>query len=377
MGAHPNGVSEVLWDGVWMPLPDWIQENPEGILGEEVAERFSNRLPFLFKILAAAMPLSIQAHPDLPQAREGFARENRLKIPLDAPARNYKDENHKPEILCALTPFDALKGFREINEILARFGRLPVSSLADQIRLLSDDASPQGLAGFVSALLTLKSEDRRRTLSELIPPSERLAASDPVFAWVIRLHRHFPEDVGVFAPLLLNLIHLEPGEAIYIDSGELHSYLQGAGVELMADSDNVVRAGLTTKHADIPELLHILSFEQGPANIIKPQARSPSEWAYPTPAREFILSRISIRKESPHHERARRSLAIMICIEGTAEITDVESGEILQVSRGSAFLVPAMVKEVFMQGEATLYKATVPDALLLPQPRHRPFPGDH
>jgi len=360
MGVHPNGVSEVLWDGVWIPLPDLIQSDPERILGEEVADRFSNRLPFLFKILAAAMPLSIQAHPNLLQAQEGFAKENRLKMPLDAPARNYKDENHKPEILCALTPFDALKGFREIHEILARFGRLSVSSLTDRIRLLSDDASPQGLAGFVSALLTLKAEDRRRSLSELMTASERLASSDPVFAWVIRLHRHFPGDIGVFAPLLLNLIHLEPGEAIYIDSGELHTYLQGAGVELMANSDNVVRAGLTTKHADIPELLNILSFKQGPANIIKPQARSPSEWAYPTPATEFILSRISSRKESPHHERARKSLAIMICIEGTAEIADVESGELLQVSRGSAFLVPAMVKKVLIQGEATLYKAAVP-----------------
>lgn len=360
MGAHPNGISEVFWDGVWIPLPDLIQRDPERILGEEVAERFSNRLPFLFKILAAAVPLSIQAHPDLPKARKGFAKENRLQVPLDAPARNYRDGNHKPEILCALTPFDALKGFRKVDEILACFGRVPVPSLATPIRLLREDTSPRGLAGFVSTLLALNAEDRRRGLSELMKASESLAASDPVFAWVIRLHQYFPDDVGVFAPLLLNLIHLEPGEAIYIDSGELHTYLQGAGAELMANSDNVVRAGLTAKHADIPELLKILAFEEGSAQIIKPRARSRSEWAYPTPAKEFLLSRISIQKETPHHERVRKSLEIMICTQGKVEITDVAAGEVLQVSRGSAFLVPAMVKEISMEGEATLYKATVP-----------------
>ena len=361
IGAHPKGVSHVLWDGAWVSLPDLIRRDPENILGTEAARKFSNQLPFLFKILSAAMPLSIQAHPDLPQARRGFAEENRLRIPLDAPVRNYRDGNHKPEILCALTPFEALKGFRKTDEILAFFDRVPVTSLETPIRLLQKNRTPQGVAGFFSALLALAAEDRRRAVSELIMRAEPMASSDPVFTWAIRLHRWFPEDMGVFAPLLLNLIHLEPAEAIYISSGELHSYLQGAGVELMANSDNVIRAGLTPKHADVPELLRILRFEENQGGIIKPQARNRSEWIYPSPAKEFVLSRLSLEKGAPYHEKSRKSLEIMICIQGNAEITDVAAAEAFPVSRGSAFLVPAMVKEIALQGAATFYKAAIPE----------------
>jgi mannose-6-phosphate isomerase len=360
MGAHPKGISQVLWDGTWVSLPDLIQQDPENILGAEAARKFSNQLPFLFKILSAAMPLSIQAHPDLHQARRGFAEENRLRIPLDAPARNYRDGNHKPEILCALTPFEALKGFRKADEVLVLLDRAPVPSLETPIRLLRKNRTPQGVAGFFSTLLALAAEDRKRAISELIMDGERMASSDPVFPWVVRLHQWFPDDMGVFAPLLLNLIHLEPAEAIYINSGELHSYLQGAGVELMANSDNVIRAGLTKKHTDVPELLRILRFEENQGGIIKPQARNRSEWVYPSPAKEFVLSRLSLEKGVPYHERRRKSLEIMICTQGNAEITDVPTAAPLPVSRGSTFLVPAMVKEIVMQGDATFYKAAIP-----------------
>lgn len=360
MGVHPKGISKVYWDGAWITLPDLIQRDPENILGKEVAKTFSNRLPFLFKILSAALPLSVQAHPDLPQARQGFAKENRLRIPLNAPARNYRDENHKPEILCALTPFDALKGFRKAEEILALFGRAPVPCLDTPVRLLGRDKTARGLAGLFSTLLALGAEDRKRAISELMTGAESMASSDPVFTWVIRLHQCFSDDIGVFAPLLLNLIHLEPGEAIYIDSGELHSYLEGAGVELMANSDNVIRAGLTTKHVDVPELLRILRLEESPGKIIEPQVRNQAEWVYPTPAKEFLLSRVSLQEGSPQNERGRKSLEMMICTQGNAEITDVATAEVLPVSRGSTFLVPALVKEVAMEGDATLYKATVP-----------------
>ena len=139
MGVHPGGTSKVCSDGVWIPLPDLIQHDPENILGMETAKKFQNQLPFLFKILAAAMPLSIQAHPNLPQARRGFAKENRLRIPLDNPARNYRDANHKPEILCALTPFAALTGFRKVDEVLALFGRVSVPSLKTPLRLLGEN----------------------------------------------------------------------------------------------------------------------------------------------------------------------------------------------------------------------------------------------
>jgi mannose-6-phosphate isomerase len=360
MGVHPKGVSRVFWDGAWISLPDLIQQNPESILGKEAAKKFQNQLPFLFKVLSAAMPLSIQAHPNLPQARLGFAKENSLQIPLGSPVRNYRDGNHKTEILCALIPFTALRGFRKVDEILGLFSGVSLPSLETSIRLLRKDRTPEGLAGFFSTLAALAAEDRRRVISELMTAAEGLASSDPVFTWVGRLHQWFPDDVGVFAPILLNLIRLEPGEALYIDSGELHSYLEGAGVELMANSDNVIRAGLTTKHADIPELLRILRFQENQSGIVRPQARNRSEWVYPTPAKEFVLSSLSLEKGVPYHERGRKSLEIMICTRGNAEITDVATGEGLPVSRGASFLVPAMVKEIAMQGDATFYKAGIP-----------------
>lgn len=360
MGVHPKGISEVYWDDEWISLPELIQHDPENILGKEVAKKFQNQLPFLFKILAAAMPLSIQAHPNLPQARQGFAKENRLQIPLDDPARNYRDGNHKPEILCALTPFAALTGFREVDEILVLFGRAPIPSLETPLRLLRKNRTPQGLAGFFATLLALSADNRKRAVSELMLCADRTGSTDPVFTWVIRLHQWFPEDIGVFAPLVLNLIHLEPGEALFIDSGDLHSYLGGAGVELMANSDNVIRAGLTTKHADVPELLRILRFEENQGGIIKPQARNRSEWVYPTPAKEFVLSRLSLEKGVPYHERGRRSIEIMICTQGNAEITDLATTEALSVFRGTAFLIPAMVKEIAMEGDATFYRAGIP-----------------
>jgi mannose-6-phosphate isomerase len=360
MGGHPKGISKVCWGGTWISLPELIQHNPDSILGKQAAKRFSNKLPFLFKVLSAAMPLSMQAHPNLSQARRGFVKENRLRIPLDDPARNYRDRNHKPEILCALTPFSALSGFREVNEILALFGGVSLPSLETPIRLLGENRTTQGLAQFFSTLWTLGADARKRAVSELMRSAETRVPSDPAFKWVFRLHRWFPGDMGVFAPLLLNLIHLEPAEALYIDSGEPHSYLGGAGVELMANSDNVVRAGLTTKHMDVPELLQTLRFEKTQGKIIRPLVRNRAEWVYPTPAKEFILSRLCLEKGVPHHERHRNSIEIMICIEGSAEITDAATSEVLSVSCGASFLVPAMVKEIEIKGDATLYKAGIP-----------------
>jgi mannose-6-phosphate isomerase len=167
--------------------------------------------------------------------------------------------------------------------------------------------------------------------------------------------------MGVFAPLLLNLVHLAPGEAIFIRAGELHSYLEGAGMELMANSDNVIRAGLTPKHSDVPELLRILRFKEDQEGIIRPHARNRSEWVYQSPAKEFVLSRVSLRRGVPYHERSRTSLEILVCTQGSAEIADVARADALPFSQGSAFLVPAMVKETAMKGEAILYKAAIPE----------------
>ncbi len=359
MGAHPRASSQVLSDGQWISLSELIQKNPEGILGRSVAEKFSNKLPFLFKVLATAKPLSIQAHPNPNQAREGFARENRLKIPLNAPHRNYKDENHKPELICALTPFWALKGLRKTREVIALLDRISVSALKEEIANLQRHPRQNGLKGFFAALMNMEEKKQAKIITEVIAYSEKNDA-EPAFEWMIKLHQEYPDDIGVLSPILLNLVRLQPGEAMHIPAGELHAYLEGAGIEVMANSDNVLRGGLTLKHIDVAELLKILDFTYNKVDIFRPDGHGHTEKIYPTAAEEFMLSVISVRERSVFQSPRKRSVEMMICVEGDAHITDLSNGDIMRLTKGTSIIVPATVEQYRIVGDATIYKATVP-----------------
>jgi mannose-6-phosphate isomerase len=360
MGAHPKASSRVSVDGKWKCLRDSIDESPETILGKSVAERFSYRLPFLLKILAADKPLSIQVHPTLEQAQQGYARENRLGIALDAENRNYRDENHKPEILCALTPFQALKGFRDIGEILGLMDRVLPSGLSREFNLFRKSPNLSGLKHFFAALMTMDQSLQGPMVSEAVGLAEMVADEEPAFHWMVELNREYPEDVGVLSPLLLNFIRLDPGEAIYIQAGELHTYLRGVGVELMANSDNVLRGGLTHKHIDVSELTKIVNFKIEPAKIIKSISRNSREGAYPVPAKEFLLSVISVKNSVSFVSSPHRSVEILICTEGNADVRDMGSGELSALKRGQCIIVPASVSQYGIEGNAVLYKAAVP-----------------
>jgi len=357
MGAHPKGTSRVLWEGRWVPLSEAVQKDPAGILGESVSLRFSNQLPFLFKVLAASKPLSIQAHPNREQAVQGFGEESRRAIPPASPYRNYRDASHKPEMFCALTPFWALKGFRAHEEIRSLLRRAGVSSSE-----LPDVWGETGLKQLFSALLTMGRERKRHLISKVASAAPAQASSDPAFEWIVRLQQAFPDDLGVLAPLLLNLIQLRPGEALSIDAGELHCYLEGAGVEVMANSDNVVRGGLTEKHVDLQELLKIVNFLPAESRVLLPELRGNGEWLYPARAEEFLLSRICLERGVVYESPDGRGVEITICVEGEAEVTDVASGDRLRLHRGSSVLVPAFVKAYRVAGSGTLYKASVPPA---------------
>jgi len=359
MGAHPKAPSQVFCNGEWISLPELIQKNPEDILGESFAEKFANKLPFLFKVLAAARPLSIQAHPNRDQADQGFDRENRLEIPLNAPHRNYKDKNHKPEILCALTYFWAFKGFRKIEEIILLLDKIRVPALRDELISLRKQPNSEGLKKFYTALM-MSRERQRKIVNEAVTYGKEFSNDDKVFEWMIRLNQAFPGDIGVLSPILLNLVRLQPGEAIYVPAGELHGYLEGAGIELMANSDNVLRGGLTTKHVDVPELLKILRFSQSEVDILRPHEQETVESFYPLVSEEFVLSMISPRQGSPFESSKKRSVEMMICIEGDARVTDLGSGEMLSLKKGATIIVPAAVEQYRIDGEAKIYKASVP-----------------
>jgi mannose-6-phosphate isomerase len=357
MGTHPNGPSLVSEGDAWVPLQDVIAKDPEGILGKPVAEKFSKALPFLFKVLAADRPLSVQVHPNRAQAREGFLQENSDAIPLTSPDRTYKDENHKPEILCALRPFWLLKGFRKISEILHFMDQAGIPDLGAPLRSQPD---ARGLQAFFTALMTMGKDEQTILVSAVLNTVKSDPHADSALGWVLKLSRSYPSDVGVLTPLFLNIIGLEPGEAVYLRPGELHVYLEGAGVELMANSDNVLRGGLTSKTVHVPELLRIVDFTCEEPRILRPEPKENGEYLYAAPAEEFALSVISLDGDASLRSSQDRSVEILICVEGKGRVTDLGRGDGLLFDRGTAMIIPADVKQYEIQGKAKIYKAATP-----------------
>lgn len=360
MGAHPKAPSLVFHNGRWVSLQQLIAQNPDDILGKTVAHKFNNRLPFLFKVLAAAKPLSIQAHPNKHQAQKGFQRENEQNIPMDAPERNYRDENHKPECLCALTRFWALSCFRRIPNILSDLHQLNLKLLNNMLAELKQRPTQQGLQRFYTSLMSLSPDQKKRVVGQALKKTSHDIADRPEFQWMIKLANHYPEDIGVLSPFFLNLIRLEPGQAIYLDAGELHAYLQGLGIELMANSDNVLRGGLTPKHVDVPELLRTLNFGGRDIALLEPQAAGTNEHIYTSPAAEFVLAVITLNKGSIYHSPPQRSVEIMICTQGNLTIAEHDSQTETELPQGASVFIPASVKRYSLKGEGTCYKAGVP-----------------
>ena len=360
MGAHPMAPSKVLVDGKWRSLDELIKKEPGSILGKPVAEKFHNQLPFLFKVLAADKPLSIQAHPNREQARAGFKGEEESGIPLNAPQRNYKDENHKPELLCALTSFLSLKGFRRIDDILFLMDKLAPSSLSNELADLRKDHDENSLKRFFTALMQMDKNRQDLVVGEAIKGAEMRTHEDQAFHWMLELNKGYPGDIGIFAPVMLNLMELNPGEAISISDGELHTYLSGVGIELMANSDNVIRGGLTRKHIDIPELIKIVNFKTEPTKILTPVLRENCEERYPSAGEEFMLSIITIDREKRFISLEDRSVEILICMKGEAIIKDTGGNESLDLTRGRSVIVPAIASKYLIEGSATIYKASVP-----------------
>ncbi len=360
MGAHPKAPSLVRHNGLWVSVAELIAKNPVDVLGKKVAQNFDDRLPYLFKVLAAAKPLSIQAHPDLNQAREGFQRENAQKIPLDAPHRNYRDDNHKPECICALTRFWALSRFRKISEILPYLEKLNLRQLEVELTDFKKQPTSIGLKRFYTSLMTQDMDRQKRIVADALERARGFESEDPVFKWMLNLAEDYPDDIGVLSPVLLNLICLEPGQAMLLDAGELHAYLEGLGIELMANSDNVLRGGLTPKHVDISELLRVLKFEDRDVTLLKPVKSTANERIYPSAAAEFVLSVITLNRGATYQSPKNRSVEILICTRGKVTIFDLSDLTGTQLPRGASAIVPACVERYTIKGQGTCYKAAVP-----------------
>ncbi|MFC7933357.1 mannose-6-phosphate isomerase, class I [Streptomyces cinereoruber] len=345
MGAHPGAPSRTERG----PLHELIDADPVRELGERTVERFGPHLPFLFKILAAAAPLSLQVHPDLDQARAGFAAEEAAGIPIDAPHRTYKDANHKPELICALTPFEGFCGFRAPADAADLIAALGVDSLKPYVDLLHAHPEEAALREVLTALLTADPEEMAHTVAEATAAADRLGGAHAPYA---RLAHHYPSDPGVVAAMLLHHVRLKPGEALYLGAGVPHAYLDGLGVEIMANSDNVLRCGLTPKHIDVTELLEVVRFDPADPAVLRPEASPSGEEVYETPTDEFRLSRFVRAEGAAPNDLTAPTPQILLAVAGRPTAGD------LPLAPGESVFVPAG-ERIQLTGAGTVFRATV------------------
>jgi mannose-6-phosphate isomerase len=361
MGAHPGAPSHLNRGSGLVPLNEVINADPLAELGGAVVERFGPRLPFLFKILAAGAPLSLQVHPDLAQAKAGFEEEEARSIPVDAPHRNYKDANHKPEMLCALVPFDGLCGFRRPAETADLFERLGVDGLKPYVDILRTQSESGALREVLVSVLIADRDAMAETVAQATEAAERLGTEGGRFAHscaaYAKVAHSFPGDPGVIAAMLLNYIRLQPGEALYLGAGVPHAYLDGLGVELMANSDNVLRCGLTPKHVDVSELLRIVRFESSKPAVLRPEASEDGEEVYDAPIDEFRLSRYLFTPGEASRALGGQAPQILLCTAGTVRLAS-KDGFTLDLARGESVYVP-VGDQVEANGDGTLFRATV------------------
>ncbi len=359
MGAHPSAPSVVVRDGRPADLGEVIGAAPERELGPACAARFGGRLPFMLKVLAADKALSIQVHPSRAQAQEGYAAENRRGLAPGDPARNYVDDWPKPELLCALTPFEVLAGMRSASDA-ARFLR---ALSIDRLRVAGVEmalaaGAPQAVGCALATILAWPAGDRGALVADVVAACRRITAGvhAAACAAIVRLSGEHPADIGVAAALLLRHAVLQPGEAVFMPAGGLHAYLHGTGIELLANSDNVVRAGLTGKHIDVPELLKLLD----PAvavPILRPVPLGEAILGYGDRAPEFGLYRADLTDE-PVQLPGPPGPRIVLCVSGAAVLRDA-AGDTAKLSHGESAFLSAPDAPATATGPAELFIATV------------------
>ena len=360
-GAHPTGPSRVTTPGGTATLDDVIRRDPATVLGEYVARRFGGQLPYLVKLLAAASPLSIQAHPTRRQAVAGFAREEASGVPVEGPARVYRDANAKPEVIVALEPFELLYGLREPAASARLLTRLEVAALDDLAHRLRRSTGGQGLRPIVADLCRVERSARVAVVAEVVTACERRSADagedGGVFALVARLGRAFPDDVGVVLALLMNHVRLAPYEACFLPARTLHAYVRGVGVEVMGNSDNVVRAGLTTKAVALAELIDIVDFSPCAPDVLRAPATAQSDGRLPLPVEEFAVRLVPVGAD-PVEVRAS-SAEILVAVDGAVEVQEAgEAGDRHRLRAGAAVFVDATTARYRLRGPGRVVRVS-------------------
>ncbi len=380
MGAHPSAPSRISLDGRQVGLDEFVTSRPEQALGADLGRGPGAHLPFLLKLLAADRPLSLQVHPTREQAAAGFRAEDAAGIAPDDPSRNYRDSEHKPEMLYALTPFELMAGFRPVPVIRELLAGLRIDDLApllaglDRASPAEADGTPAADAGrpaetesalrsALTALLTAAPQDQRRIVEAVVASARTRSAERVEYARVGDLARDYPGDVAIVASLFLNYLHLVPGDAVFVGAGMIHSYVRGLGVELMATSDNVLRAGLTAKHVDTRELLHLVDFAPGEPARLHPIAVGGGARRYTPPVEDFALWVLAPELAEDGGPAVTvpgppSGARIALCCAGLASVTS--ASEHLELRPGQAAFIPAGDGPIDVSASGTVVVACQP-----------------
>lgn len=363
-GAHPLGPARVPGGAT---LDRVIDAEPDRMLGSDVARAFGPRLPFLLKVIAAERPLSLQVHPTREHAAESFAAESAAGLPLDSPLRTYHDANHKPEMLIALSAFTALCGFRTPRRAAVILDGLG-TDLTDRLhRLLRENPTAHGMRAAFRTLVSASMRPPASAVDEVVEAcrarAEAGASPSPrIDRAVTLLAEHHPGDPGVVAALLLNPVSLQPGEAMFVPAGALHSYIRGTGIEVMAASDNVLRAGLTPKRVDADEVLQCVSVTAAPPLRVAPERQNPTSIAYYAPVDDFELA-VTELADPPGapvepHPIPGTGPRIVLGLEGTTTLVTATGTHPLPAGR--AVFVPAADGALRAWGRGRFAQASVP-----------------
>jgi len=361
IGDNPRAPSSALVDGQPVDLREWIAGDPDAVLGSTLRKRYGDSLPFLVKLLAAAHPLSIQVHPNAQQATDGYAREQALDVPPSSRKRSYCDPNPKRELLIALTRFRGLCGFRtdaEVEELLELAAGPVARKLLRAPGGGSGSERPPLAAALLYQLLEAEKGLQRAVYREMREFGQRQQRRNPVADCVSLLCRERSDDAMVMAPLLLNPLTLEPGQALAVHPGTVHCYLEGFGVEVMSCSDNVIRGGLTPKYVDLPELKAVAVPRATPPEVVEPSVLSPSERCFRIGAPEFAVTSEELAARNHPVRHANRAPRVLLCVEGRFQVEAGDGSPTLELVPGEAALLPACVREYRLRGRAHLFSVT-------------------
>ena len=364
MGAHPLGpcfaarreAGAATGNDPKDSLASLIEREPAEMLGGITSVRYGASLPFLFKILSAARPLSLQVHPNLDKARAGFAREDALGIPIDSPERCFRDRNQKSELIMALTPFTCLCGFRAVTDSVGLMSELESEAFSPALSYLRNTGDYRG---FLASLLSLPAAASRELAREARRLAKARTAITGPFSYVSYLAEHYPDDIGIISPLYLNSLALSPGEALFLDPGIPHTYLEGTALELMTNSDNVLRGGLTAKKIQTPEFLDVLDPSVYEPSILVAAKGESAFRRFITPCGDFELSVAEL--DSSDAAIPSGKPAILLVTEGAMKLSCADvAGWRGDARKGSVHFIPAAASRITISGTGRAYLASLP-----------------